>query len=57
MKISVVMPIYNERVTLREVIHRVLAVSLDIELPNPQGIDLGWHASSSLTPIGVVGFF
>jgi len=32
MKISVVMPIYNERVTLREVIHRVLAAPLDLEL-------------------------
>lgn len=32
MKISVVMPIYNERKTLREVIHRVLAVPLDLEL-------------------------
>jgi glycosyltransferase involved in cell wall biosynthesis len=32
MKISVVMPIYNERATLREVIRRVLAVPLDLEL-------------------------
>jgi len=32
MKISVVMPIYNERATLREVVRRVLAVSLDLEL-------------------------
>lgn len=32
MKVSVVMPIYNERATLREVIHRVLAVPLDLEL-------------------------
>jgi len=32
MKISVVMPIYNERATLREVVHRVLAVPLDLEL-------------------------
>ena len=32
MKTSVVMPIYNERTTLREAIHRVLSVSLDIEL-------------------------
>jgi glycosyltransferase involved in cell wall biosynthesis len=32
MKVSVVMPIYNERVTLREVVRRVLAVSLDLEL-------------------------
>ncbi len=32
MKISVVMPIYNERATLRAVIHRVLSVPLDVEL-------------------------
>ncbi len=32
MKLSVVMPIYNEQATLREVIPRVLAVPLDIEL-------------------------
>jgi glycosyltransferase involved in cell wall biosynthesis len=32
MKISVVMPVYNERVTLRPVIERVLAVSLPVEL-------------------------
>src|SRR3982074_1280705 len=32
MKLSVVMPVYNERATLREVITRVLAVPLDIEL-------------------------
>jgi glycosyltransferase involved in cell wall biosynthesis len=32
MKLSVVMPVYNEHGTLREVIARVLAVSLDIEL-------------------------
>jgi glycosyltransferase involved in cell wall biosynthesis len=32
MKLSVVMPVYNERNTLREVISRVLAVPLDIEL-------------------------
>jgi len=32
MKISVVMPVYNERVTLRQVIERVLAVSLPVEL-------------------------
>jgi glycosyltransferase involved in cell wall biosynthesis len=31
-KISVVMPIYNERATLRDVIRRVLAVPLDLEL-------------------------
>lgn len=32
MKLSVVMPVYNERNTLREVIARVLGVGLDIEL-------------------------
>jgi glycosyltransferase involved in cell wall biosynthesis len=32
MKLSVVMPVYNERATLREVIAKVLSVSLDIEL-------------------------
>ena len=32
MKISVVMPVYNERATLRQVIERVLAVSLPVEL-------------------------
>jgi glycosyltransferase involved in cell wall biosynthesis len=32
MKISVVMPVYNERTTLREVVERVLAVSLPVEL-------------------------
>lgn len=32
MKLSVVMPVYNERVTLREVIGKVLAAPLDIEL-------------------------
>src|SRR5258708_35906848 len=32
MKLSVVMPVYNERATLREVVSRVLAVPLDIEL-------------------------
>ncbi len=32
MKLSVVMPVYNERATLREVIAKVLAVPLDIEL-------------------------
>lgn len=32
MKLSVVMPVYNERATLREVVPRVLAVPLDIEL-------------------------
>ena len=32
MRLSVVMPVYNERATLREVIGRVLAVPIDIEL-------------------------
>ena len=32
MKLSVVMPVYNERATLRTVVERVLAVPLDIEL-------------------------
>jgi glycosyltransferase involved in cell wall biosynthesis len=32
MKLSVVMPVYNERRTLRAVIERVLAVPLDLEL-------------------------
>ena len=32
MKLSVVMPVYNERATLREVVEKVLAVRLDIEL-------------------------
>lgn len=32
MKLSVVMPVYNERATLRCVIERVLSVGLDIEL-------------------------
>jgi glycosyltransferase involved in cell wall biosynthesis len=32
MKLSVVMPVYNERATLREVVERVLAQPLDIEL-------------------------
>lgn len=32
MKLSVVMPVYNERGTLREVVQRVLAVPLEIEL-------------------------
>lgn len=32
MKLSVVMPVYNEQATLQEVIERVLAVSIDIEL-------------------------
>ncbi len=32
MKLSVVMPVFNEETTLRQVIERVLAVGLDIEL-------------------------
>ena len=32
MKLSVVMPVYNERATLRAVVERVLAVPLEIEL-------------------------
>ena len=32
MKLSVVMPVYNERATLRQVVERVLAVPLQIEL-------------------------
>jgi glycosyltransferase involved in cell wall biosynthesis len=32
MKLSVVMPVYNERATLREVVRKVLAVPLNIEL-------------------------
>jgi glycosyltransferase involved in cell wall biosynthesis len=32
MKLSVVMPVYNEQATLREVVARVLAVPLDVEL-------------------------
>lgn len=32
MRLSVVMPVYNERATLREVIARVLAVPIDLEL-------------------------
>jgi len=32
MKLSVVMPIYNERATLRQVVERVLSVGLEIEL-------------------------
>jgi glycosyltransferase involved in cell wall biosynthesis len=32
MKLSVVMPVYNEEATLREVVARVLAVPLDLEL-------------------------
>jgi glycosyltransferase involved in cell wall biosynthesis len=32
MKISVVMPIYNERATLREIVERVLSVPMESEL-------------------------
>jgi glycosyltransferase involved in cell wall biosynthesis len=32
MKVSVVMPVYNERATLREVVERVLAVPFEVEL-------------------------
>jgi len=32
MKLSVVMPVYNERATLREVVEKVIAVPLEIEL-------------------------
>jgi len=32
MKLSVVMPVYNERTTLRTVVERVLAVQLEVEL-------------------------
>lgn len=32
MKISVVMPIYNERATLRKIVERVLAVPIGSEL-------------------------
>ncbi len=32
MKLSVVMPVYNERATLRQVVERVLAVSIPVEL-------------------------
>ncbi|MGA9509452.1 MAG: glycosyltransferase family 2 protein, partial [Candidatus Sulfotelmatobacter sp.] len=32
MKLSVIMPVYNERSTLRQVVERVLSVALDIEL-------------------------
>jgi len=31
-KLSVVMPVYNERGTLQEVVQRVLAVPVDLEL-------------------------
>jgi glycosyltransferase involved in cell wall biosynthesis len=32
MKLSVVMPVYNEQATLRRVVERVLSVSIDVEL-------------------------
>lgn len=32
MKLSVIMPVYNERATLQQVVERVLSVTLDIEL-------------------------
>ena len=32
MKLSVVMPVYNERATLREVVQKVLSVPMEIEL-------------------------
>src|SRR6185369_12139499 len=32
MKVSVIIPIYNERATLREILRRVLAVPLDVEV-------------------------
>ena len=32
MKLSVVMPVYNERATLRDVVRRVLSVAIDLEL-------------------------
>src|SRR5277367_3060836 len=32
MKLSVVMPVYNERNTLRQVVEKVLSVALEIEL-------------------------
>ncbi len=32
MKLSVVMPVYNESTTLRKIVEKVLAVSLEIEL-------------------------
>ena len=32
MKLSVVIPVYNERATLRTVVEKVLGVALDIEL-------------------------
>jgi len=32
MKVSVIMPVYNERATIEEIIHRVLGVPLELEL-------------------------
>src|SRR5215469_6219795 len=32
MKLSVVMPVYNEKATLRRVVERVMAVGLEVEL-------------------------
>ena len=32
MKVSVIMPVYNERATIEEIVRRVLAVPLDVEL-------------------------
>jgi glycosyltransferase involved in cell wall biosynthesis len=32
MKLSVVMPVYNERATLREVVGEVVGIPVDIEL-------------------------
>ena len=32
MLLSVIMPVYNEQATIQEIIHRVLAVNLDLEL-------------------------
>ena len=32
MKLSVVMPVYNERSTLRSVVQRVLEVPIDVEM-------------------------
>ena len=32
MKLSVIMPVYNERATLREVVRKVLSVPMEIEL-------------------------
>ncbi len=32
MKVSVIMPVYNERRTIDEIVQRVLAVPVDLEL-------------------------